>query len=126
MTPAQYRTKWGLPRNYPMQSEAERVARSQLMPWLGRKPNAAEIAASIGQRTLISFEDGGHYKTLTTHLAARGLTPESYREKWGLPADYPMQAKATVAGMVARGRAVGAKNLKPRTKDDPRFKKAAR
>lgn len=125
MTAAQYRQKWGLPRSYPMQSQAELAARQQMMPWLGRKPTATEIAASIGHRTLISFEDGGHYKTLSTHLIARGLTPESYRRKWGLPEDYPMVAEATQRQRTEHGRALGAKNatnLKPRTKGDQRFK----
>ena len=39
---------------------------------------------------LISFEDGKSYKTLKRHLTLRGLTPEGYRAKYGLPADYPM------------------------------------
>ena len=41
---------------------------------------------------LISLEDGKRYKVLTRHLRKYGLTPERYREKWGLPADYPMTA----------------------------------
>jgi predicted transcriptional regulator len=39
---------------------------------------------------LISFEDGQRYKTLKRHLSIRGLTPDEYRTKWGLPRDYPM------------------------------------
>ena len=41
---------------------------------------------------LISFEDNKPYKTLRRHLATHGLSPEQYREKWGLPRDYPMVA----------------------------------
>ncbi|MGF3025563.1 MucR family transcriptional regulator [Methylobacterium aquaticum] len=41
---------------------------------------------------LISLEDGRQYRTLKRHLAGRGLTPEEYRQKWGLPPDYPMVA----------------------------------
>jgi len=41
---------------------------------------------------LISLEDGRQYRTLKRHLAGRGLTPEQYRQKWGLPPDYPMVA----------------------------------
>lgn len=88
---AAYRRKWGLPRTYPMQSKAELEARAQLMPWRGRKPTEQEIADSIGATTLISFEDGGHYKSLLRHLSSRGMTPEEYRAKWGLPDDYPMK-----------------------------------
>ncbi|QRE72694.1 MucR family transcriptional regulator [Methylobacterium aquaticum] len=41
---------------------------------------------------LISLEDGKQYKSLKRHLSTRGLTPEEYRRKWGLPHDYPMVA----------------------------------
>ncbi len=41
----------------------------------------------------ICLECGRKMKTLKRHLWARhGLKPEQYREKWGLPADYPMVA----------------------------------
>jgi predicted transcriptional regulator len=53
-------------------------------------PTAAEIRKSITQDYLISFEDGKRYKTLKRHLTGVGLTPETYRAKYGLPADYPM------------------------------------
>ncbi|QEE42327.1 MULTISPECIES: MucR family transcriptional regulator [unclassified Methylobacterium] len=56
------------------------------------KPSAAEIRRSVGRDALISFEDGKPYKTLKRHLTGRGLTPEQYREKWGLPRDYPLVA----------------------------------
>src|SRR3954471_988817 len=39
---------------------------------------------------IISFEDGKHYKSMKRHLTTRGMTPEQYREKWGLPRDFPM------------------------------------
>jgi predicted transcriptional regulator len=50
------------------------------------------IKKSITPDFLISLEDGRRYKTLRRHLAGRGLTPEQYREKWGLARDYPMVA----------------------------------
>lgn len=54
------------------------------------KATAGEIRRSISHDFLISFEDGKSYKTLRRHLTLRGLTPEAYRQKWGLPHDYPM------------------------------------
>ncbi|AWN39601.1 MucR family transcriptional regulator [Methylobacterium durans] len=54
------------------------------------KLTPAQIKKSITADALISFEDSKPYKTLRRHLTIRGLTPESYREKWGLPRDYPM------------------------------------
>ena len=54
------------------------------------KATPAQIKKSITPDLLISFEDGKPYKTLRRHLTLRGLTPEAYRAKWGLPGDYPM------------------------------------
>ena len=53
-----------------------------------------QIRKSITHGHLISFEDGKPYKALRRHLTLRGLTPEAYRSKWGLPADYPMTARS--------------------------------
>ncbi|SDA11587.1 transcriptional regulator, MucR family [Methylobacterium sp. UNC378MF] len=63
--------------------------------WTG--PTAAQIESSIQQDGLISFIDGRSYKTLKRHLTAHGLTPERYRAKYGLPADYPMVAPGYAA-----------------------------
>ncbi|PIK70852.1 MucR family transcriptional regulator, partial [Methylobacterium frigidaeris] len=50
------------------------------------------IKKTVTPDYLISLEDGRRYRTLKRHLAGRGLTPEAYRQKWGLPPDYPMVA----------------------------------
>jgi predicted transcriptional regulator len=63
--------------------------------WTG--PTAEQIEASIQHDGLISFIDGRSYKTLKRHLTAHGLTPERYRAKYGLPADYPMVAPGYAA-----------------------------
>ena len=76
------------------------------------------IKTSITSDFLISLEDGRRYKSLKRHLTGRGLTPEQYREKWGLPRDYPMVApnyakqrselaKALGLGQLRRNRAAG-------------------
>ena len=52
------------------------------------------IRKSLGDDFLISMEDGRRYKSLKRHLSGRGLTPQQYRQKWGLPSDYPMVAPA--------------------------------
>ncbi len=54
------------------------------------KATPAQIKKSVTPEHLISFEAGKPYKTLRRHLTLRGLSPEAYREKWGLPRDYPM------------------------------------
>jgi len=56
------------------------------------KATPAQIRKSLSPDTLISFEDGKAYKSLKRHLSTRGMTPDDYRAKWGLPKDYPMVA----------------------------------
>jgi predicted transcriptional regulator len=42
---------------------------------------------------LVCLEDGKRFKSLKRHLRTQyNMTPEQYRDKWGLPADYPMVA----------------------------------
>ena len=42
---------------------------------------------------IVCLDDGLKFKSLKRHLmTSHGITPEQYREKWGLPADYPMVA----------------------------------
>jgi predicted transcriptional regulator len=59
---------------------------------LERPEPAVSIRKSVTPDFLISLEDGKKYKTLKRHLGKLGLTPDEYRAKWGLPADYPMVA----------------------------------
>ncbi len=53
---------------------------------------AVSVRASIRPDYLVSMIDGRHFKTLRRHLSINGYTPESYREAFGLPHDYPMVA----------------------------------
>jgi predicted transcriptional regulator len=71
------------------------------------KPTPAQIKKSITPDTLISFEDGKPYKTLRRHLTLRGLTPEAYRAKHGLPADYPMTSASYSAQRSELARSLG-------------------
>ena len=68
--------------------------------------SAAEVRQSIQEAGLVSFLDGQIYKTLKRHLTKHGYTPDSYRARFGLPADYPM-----VAPSYAQRRSVLAKEL---------------
>ena len=48
---------------------------------------------SITPDHLVCLEDGKKFKSLKRHLRTQyNITPEQYREKWGLPPDYPMVA----------------------------------
>jgi predicted transcriptional regulator len=56
---------------------------------------AVTVRKSLASKEhIISLIDGKSYKTLRRHLSTHGLTPESYRERFGLKADYPMTAPA--------------------------------
>ena len=70
------------------------------------KLTPAQIRKSITPDTLISFIDGKPYKTLKRHLTGAGMTIEGYRERFGLPRDYP----STAANYSAQRSAL-AKNL---------------
>ena len=50
---------------------------------------------SVTDEYIVCLEDGRRFKSLKRHLRTHfNLTPEQYREKWGLDADYPMVAPA--------------------------------
>lgn len=84
----------------------------------GHQP-AVSVRKSLASRDhIISMIDGKPYRTLRRHLAAHGLTPESYRERYNLRADYPMVAEsyserrrvlAQEIGLGQRGRAARAR-----------------
>ena len=54
---------------------------------------AVPVKKSITPEYIVCLEDGKKFKSLKRHLRTQyNRTPEQYREKWGLPADYPMVA----------------------------------
>jgi predicted transcriptional regulator len=58
-----------------------------------RPQPAVSVKKSVNPDYIVCLEDGKKLKMLKRHLkSAYGLTPEQYRERWGLPADYPMVA----------------------------------
>jgi predicted transcriptional regulator len=62
------------------------VVREELKP-------AISLKKSITPEYLICLEDGKKFKSLKRHIRTHyNLSPEEYREKWGLPHDYPMVA----------------------------------
>ncbi|MBZ8133104.1 MucR family transcriptional regulator [Afifella sp. IM 167] len=57
-----------------------------------QKP-AVPVRKSITPDYIVCLEDGKKFKSLKRHLRTHyDLSPEEYREKWGLPTDYPMVA----------------------------------
>lgn len=72
-----------------------------------KKLTPAQIKRSITSEGLLNFEDGKLYKSLKRNLATKGLTPDQYRAKWGLPQDYPMVSPAYSAARSALAKEMG-------------------
>jgi predicted transcriptional regulator len=75
-----------------------------------RQEPAIALKKSVTADYIVCLEDGKKLKMLKRHLrTAYGLTPEQYREKWGLAADYPMVApnyakkRSTLARQIGLG-----------------------
>ncbi|MDX8535313.1 MucR family transcriptional regulator [Mesorhizobium sp. VK25A] len=69
---------------------------------------AVPIKKSVTPDYIISLEDGKKFKSLKRHLSTHyGLTPDEYRAKWGLPADYPMVAPNYAAARSALAKTLG-------------------
>ncbi|WP_084508312.1 MucR family transcriptional regulator [Mesorhizobium sp. WSM3224] len=69
---------------------------------------AVSIRKSVAPDYIICLEDGKKFKSLKRHLATRyNLSPEEYRHKWSLPADYPMVAPSYAAARSALAKAAG-------------------
>ncbi len=88
---------------------------------IGQQPAQAEkpapavaVKQSIRQDRIICLEDGKSFSMLKRHLMTdHKLTPQQYREKWGLPRDYPMvapnyaQTRSALAKKIGLGRKAG-------------------
>lgn len=63
---------------------------------------------SVTPDFIICLEDGKKFKSLKRHLSTDfGLTPDAYREKWGLPRDYPMTAPNYAAQRSQLAKSIG-------------------
>ena len=89
---------------------------------------AVPIKKSVTPDFLISLENGRKFKSLKRHLmTAHGMTPDDYRRKWGLPANYPMVAPnyAAARSSLAKGMGLGRK-LEPLLPPKKRGRKPAK
>lgn len=76
---------------------------------------AVSVRKSVTPDFIICLEDGKKFKSLKRHLRTHyDLTPEEYREKWGLPSDYPMVAPnyAKARSNLAREMGLGQKRAR--------------
>ena len=91
-----------------------------------RPQPAVPIRRSVFPDYIVCLEDGAKMKMLKRYLKVRfDLTPEAYRERWGLPRDYPMVApsyaerRSTLAKLIGLGR-------KKEPEPEPALKKRGR
>lgn len=82
----------------------------------GEHTPAVSVRKSLASKDhIISMIDGKPYKTLRRHLAGHGLSPDEYRQRYGLKPDYPMvaenysQARRDMAKKIGLGRKPGAR-----------------
>ncbi|QDH12989.1 MucR family transcriptional regulator [Formicincola oecophyllae] len=75
---------------------------------------AVPVRKSVYPDYIVCLEDGKKLKMLKRHLKSTyGMTPEQYREKWGLPVDYPLVApnyakrRSALAREIGLGRTIG-------------------
>lgn len=71
------------------------------------RPSSTEIRRSVRPDGIVSFIDGLSYKTLKRHLTSHGLDPWAYRNRYGLPVDYPMVAPSYAEKRSALAKAIG-------------------
>ncbi len=88
---------------------------------------AVSIKKSITDEYIICLDDGKKFKSLKRHLSTHyGMTPDEYRAKWGLPADYPMVAPAYAATRSAMAKKMGlGRKADEKAKPAKRSRKAA-
>lgn len=75
---------------------------------------AVPVRKSIMPDFIVCLEDGKKFKSLKRHLRTHfGLSPEEYREKWSLPADYPMVAPnySATRSKLAKDNGLGTKGV---------------
>lgn len=106
--------------NNPVQASDLPALIAEVHNALGRVGGAATIVAqekpkpavnpkkSVHDDYIICLEDGKKFKSLKRHLMTHyGLTPEQYREKWGLEPNYPMVAPNYAAARSALAKKMG-------------------
>ncbi|MDQ0503547.1 MucR family transcriptional regulator [Xanthobacter agilis] len=76
----------------------QRVCLGESEPTVEQLKPAIPVKKSVAADYIVCLEDGKKFKSLKRHLRTQyNMTPEQYREKWGLPADYPMVAPSYAA-----------------------------
>ncbi|MAW80555.1 MAG: MucR family transcriptional regulator [Parvularcula sp.] len=98
--------------------------------YIANRDPAVPVAKSVTPDYIICLEDGKKLKMLKRYLRTHyDLSPEEYRRKWGLPADYPMTApnyaksRSRLAKEIGLGTAATSSGRKPAKKKTTRKKR---
>lgn len=105
------------------------ISSGQTEPAADEQKPAVPVKKSVQQDYLICLEDGKKFKSLKRHLSVHyGLSPDEYRAKWNLPANYPMVAPNYAAARSALAIRYGlgrSKSKKPASLPTKRRRKTA-
>lgn len=86
----------------------DRVNNSSEEPVVEKQKPAVNPKRSVYDDYIVCLEDGKKFKSLKRHLMTHyGMTPEQYREKWGLDAHYPMVAPNYAAARSRLAKSMG-------------------
>ena len=78
---------------------------------------AVSLKKSVNPDYLVCLEDGKRFKSLKRHLRTQyNMTPEQYRDKWGLPPDYPMVAPNYAVARSQLAKKMGLGQQRPKKK----------
>lgn len=95
-------------------------AENPAAPPAERPEPAVPIRRSVFADYLICLEDGKKLKMLKRHLkTAYNMTPDAYRRRWGLPADYPMVAPNYAKHRSALARQIGLGTRRSASAEEP-------
>lgn len=104
----------------------QRITTPEAEPVAKQEP-AVSIRKSVTPDYIICLEDGKKFKSLKRHLNVHyNLGPDEYRQKWKLPADYPMVAPNYAAARSALAKASGLGRKSPEPSIDSKPKRASR
>lgn len=90
-------------------------AQQEAAPQQDYSPATTARKSLASKDHIISMIDGKPYKTLRRHLSTNGLSPQEYRERYGLKPDYPMvaenysESRRAMAKQIGLGRKAGQK-----------------
>ena len=101
-------------------SALKRVAGGQVSGAVEPLKPAVPIKRSVTPEYIVCLEDGKKFKSLKRHLRTRySMTPDQYREKWGLPPDYSMVASnyAAARSQLAKQMGLGQQRRRRRERD---------